>query len=496
MLSWGCAANRPSPAAQQAQAPLSVSQMQQIAHEAYLAEKAGDLPDARDKYMTIIRDAGFPALTSATQHSIVHAAGAIDNELEDWAGARSLLLRASAMQERTGNDFWSLMVANEHLRDLRGEMQAMTELARVDPQMFAKATPGSVFIAARESIALNDPELRFHFLAAVVDAGYVRFDGEPSSWLQRELAVAAIERGDVARAEQTWLHVQDARRLPDLLDDRRFDFIVARHPGAFDIGRMGTEQLQRLRRRVAQKPRSLAVLLSLASATGGMGNVREMLALTDEALARIAASKTSPYDDLDRELGTLRDTRADALWELGRHEDALDELERASRVPFRGRPNVAERLNLAQRYCDLGRPQKALSTLDDLVENGDRTKYGSMDMALSRFRAAVQVGDSEAAAAALEYLRSHKVESPAAFVDALLQSERLDEAAQQLVADLEDPWLRADALHWVQHFPDIAPLTPVLQQRQANWATIEAREDVKAAIGRVGRMGKYPLVQF
>lgn len=76
---------------------LSVAQLQQIEHEAFLAAKAGDLPDARDKYMTIIRDAGFPALTSATQHSILHA-GALDNQLHDWSEGRSLLLRASAMQ--------------------------------------------------------------------------------------------------------------------------------------------------------------------------------------------------------------------------------------------------------------------------------------------------------------------------------------------------------------------------------------------------------------
>lgn len=74
----------------------------------------------------------------------------------------------------------------------------------------------------------------------MIDAGFVRFDGEPSSWLQRELAVMAIEHGDRARAEQVWLSVQDPRRL---------------------------------RRRAAERPRSLAVLVSLAEAIGSRGKV-------------------------------------------------------------------------------------------------------------------------------------------------------------------------------------------------------------------------------
>ncbi len=71
----------------------------------------------------------------------------------------------------------------------------------------------------------------------------------------------------------------------------------------------------------------------------------------------------------------------------------------------------------------------------------------------------------------------------------------MDEAAAGLIAQLQDPMDRSDALLELQDTRDAPPL-PEEVLLTARWKQLKQRADVQAAVRRVGRIESYPLFTF
>jgi hypothetical protein len=117
--------------------------------------------------------------------------------------------------------------------------------------------------------------------------------------------------------------------------------------------------------------------------------------------------------------------------------------------------------------------------------------FGKMVEQWVRVRAYVQLRNADGVQAALEYLSQHRDESFDIYEGALLEVGDTDAAAELLIARLADPVSRAEALEGVQQYAEVAQL-PKAARRNERAKAIVARDDVRAAIERVGRIEAYP----
>jgi hypothetical protein len=152
--------------------------------------------------------------------------------------------------------------------------------------------------------------------------------------------------------------------------------------------------------------------------------------------------------------------------------------------------NVGQLINLAHIYCDLDRPKEALEAIGQITAK--TSSYGAMQLEKVRLNAASQLGDSSQAARSMQYLEMHRADLPDAYEDALIYVNQLDRAAKLLLERLRDKNQRTQALADVQTYA--APLrTPRQIEYNARWRVVLDRQDVRAAIQRVGRVEQYKL---
>ena len=238
-------------------------------------------------------------------------------------------------------------------------------------------------------------------------------------------------------------------------------------------------------------PRSLAVLLAYLWSWEAAGDFKRALDAADEAITRADASPVAPYDDASENLSWIRNQRATLVWRLGRWADAVQEQERAQRLVEQGHINVNQSINLARLYCTLDRPREALAAVAPIGEN-DVNEYGRMQLEGVRHSAALQLGDQSLARKAMDWMRDHHADAEPSYQRALLEADDMAGAARVLIARLEDPRKRTDALLALQHFADV-PETPRQRFMSKQWEALASRADVKAAIAKVGRIEHFAL---
>jgi hypothetical protein len=115
-----------------------------------------------------------------------------------------------------------------------------------------------------------------------------------------------------------------------------------------------------------------------------------------------------------------------------------------------------------------------------------------MQVETVRADAAYQLGDSKQVERSIQYLSIHRADASGAYVDALITVNQSERAARELVADLNNPAERQDALLSVQDFAP-APGTPRDAELEARHRMVVARPEVQAAIRKVGRVESYTL---
>jgi tetratricopeptide (TPR) repeat protein len=478
-----------------ATAPAKPAEDPQAAERQTLAEaKAAmvrqDFAGARKLLAAAIADHRFASYPSADRHRLLFEAAFAAKEDGQTTDALRYIKSACVLPETTADDLFLRLDVASRERDLRDVVVTVTLMARRGPDVVGAINDPYITSVLNDGLGLpHEDPVRFEFLNALFDAGFKTKTGREPDWLWKELAILLLERGQSAKAEAVVSHVSEASALIAMRADNRFDAIVAASPARFDVAAMLSRRVDDAKARVRAAPRSLKALMELCEALSSRGLYRAALDAADEALTRVDGSRVAPYDDMPLILPWVRNERSDSLWALGRWDESIEELQRASRLQESGHPNVGHMINLAGRYVNVSKAKEALETLR-LVSLENANAFGLMQVERVRAVASDTLGDGPATEKSLAYLREHHTDAEGAFQSALVRVGRLDEAARLLETRLADPGLRSDALTSLQEFKDL-PSPPSPAKWAKNWEVLMEREDVKAAIAKVGKIEHY-----
>lgn len=450
--------------------------------------------DARDDaraarlYDRIVGAREFATLRADRQHDVLVRALVLAWEQERPRRALALARRAFALRPDAPDDLNRLAIALMETERPADAAALVIALAKRDPAALSHLDP---ILIPRLRLALgDDAPRRVAFLQALLDAGWDDAT-EDSSALWYDLALARVRRGETALARQAMARIVEPESVIRLRADKRFDALVDRDDPAFDVEAAAQRTIEALRAKTRQRPRSLEARSSLLSALLVAGDLQAVLDLSDELERAVAAGgENPPYDDPDR-LTWVLNTRAIALRRLGRLDEAVALMERIHRNPEQGRPNVSQAINLATYECQAGHPERSLQRLDRIVDS-DVSAYGRVQVAAVRLCVAVAMQDRAAQARAFRFIRKHRKASQETHLDALLLLGRVDEAAKRYIARLASEDERADALFELQDTVRAEPL-PGDRTIDASRRALLARDDVRAAVERVGRIERHRI---
>ncbi|HVI57945.1 MAG TPA: hypothetical protein VM619_03600 [Luteimonas sp.] len=459
---------------------------------AALALADGEDHAAADQALTaVIADPLLDALAPGDRYRLLSAAGLAALQAGDNVRARGIYRRAIAIDAAAPgepDDWYRLAFAEQW----SGEHEAAaTHLVRMVEGWPEFVDNLDVQLVATLLHDLDDgSQARLDLLQALFDAGWTRGRiGASTDW--QTLALMRLQRGEIDLARAAIARITDPDPLAKIASDRRFDAALAGQPPLPAVEDAALHMLERLREQAGREPRRLSLQSEVSYALLALGRNQEAIDLADALLARIAAASDGdpPFDDVGEQVW-LANNRAIAMRRLGRTDEALGELVRASGLDENGETNVSQVLNLAQFQCSLGRPRDALATLARVGEN--MSDYGRMVRAAAQQCAALAVSDAAMAGQAMAYLRAHRDDARPIFLVGLVRANRMDEAAATLVALLDSEDGREDILLRLQDYREPAPL-PGDAEAERHWQALVARADVQAAIARVGRVHHYDL---
>ena len=449
-----------------------------------------EFADAYPALLGVIRSPVFGQLKSAEQHWALFVAGVVALDLKKPAEAHPLLVRACAMSEANGGDWVARLQAARQM-DLREDMvRSLTQIARGWPKSLDELIYQIVTQTVSYAHHLPGGAAPLHdLLDALYTAKWTFPENVQPSHMWRDLAALEIDRQQFARAKEVVSRITAPHVVIGMRIDRRFDRLRGSVPKYFDVDAASKNELAMLRATVQRSPRSMMAVIQLTYSQLGAGLYEEALATSNEVLRKIeAAPRTPPYDDMDK-VNWIYDNRARALAGLQRWSDAEKEIRAAADRKENGGRNTSNVINLAWFYAEAGRSDEALATLVDV---GDMSNFGMMQMHGVRYAAALQKNDTEIANESLAYLVEHRNDALETWQWTLVRANRLDEAAALLIQRLRDPVLRGDALYDLQDYGNPPP-----QAQRAiwneRWRRIRDRPDVRRAIDAVGRIEKFRI---
>ena len=478
-----------APPAQSAR-PAIAPDLQDLAVKAARLLDAGeDTPEARRLLGNVRADARFDDQPRDFRFNVLMLAGYAEMSENQDEAAGELFRQASTLQD-TDPDLWYWLSWVEARRGEHDEAaRSLARLFKRWPDAAEKILDEHVQRVAFEPDASQ--AARAELLQAIVDSGWKREALGGTSHFHYALALVRAKEGDTEALRRLVPGITGPTDIVRLLGDKRFDAVVDADDPAFDPRAAADRQVAALQAQLRLAPDRLDILSALQTALLMAGRFQEVITLAEDVQAALdAAPADKPaYVAMD-ELPWVQDQHSRALDALGRFDASLARLEAASRLDEGGRPNVSQALNLAQRYASLGRPADALAAAASA--GSDMSDFGRMVQASARQRAHLALGDADAAAKALDYLREHRASAEAIYLDALVEAGELDDAAATLIAQLASAEDRADALYELHDFRK-PPTKPGNVQALANWEKLLARPDVEAAVARVGRRLKVDL---
>ncbi|MGD0491679.1 MAG: hypothetical protein ABSC32_09045 [Steroidobacteraceae bacterium] len=333
---------------------------------------------------------------------------------------------------------------------------------------------------------------RFPFLRALYAAHWKLQGGIEPSAAWRDLTLLMLDHDQRAQALEVASHVTDPYILIAMRADRRFDSLVAVNTAEFDVDAAAEREFQDLEAASDRLPHSLVVQVLVLGALMHQQHYAAMLAAADSVLTAIRSTNFPErlYDDLADQEPWFLEYRAVALYRVGRWDEAVSQMSDAAALFENHADNVSQRIDLGELDCELGRPKEALAAIADIT--APASPFGAMQIEKVRLQAAVQLGDAGQVKRSLEYLRTHRADSPGTYEDALIAANDLDRAARVLVHRLADANERQAALASVQEYAP-EPEGPVAATLDARLRAVIARQEVQRAINRVGRVERYDL---
>jgi hypothetical protein len=379
-------------------------------------------------------------------------------------------------------------------RDQTQYVTALTAIARSWPDRFRAMNADSVLIGfggTRRDFPgwrVTADADRMRDLCEVTYAANFTIYGGIEPLVQTKCIRLFADVGDWQRARPIARKISTPHMALRLKVDKRYDPLVQAEPDSFEILPLVEKQISDWKGVVQRFPRDMSLRVKLIIVYLDVGKYRDALALADELILSLerAGSAKGLYDN---PTGTswLYEYRASAAQGLGDLIAAERDMLKAARLPENGHANVSNVLNLAAFYEGNGKPRDALAVLDEFRNSGQvSSAYGRMIEYGIRHRVAVSTGDAVAAKEAINYLRANGRISKELLVLELVRTGRLDEAAAVYVDWLNDPGTRSVALMWVQDYLDV---------EQPLAETLCARADVRAAIEKVGRIERVPMLR-
>ncbi len=472
---FGVALGQPNGASRAVDALLS-------AQSAATIDRAGAYRDMRE----LIDGPLLHDLDADRQHEALFFAARLALDLERFADAHALLRRSSEEERAEAPDWVGRFMTAVEVEDYPDAVFALNEVATRWPERVRTLPTGMIYDALRSMRRSSQADLSVDALEILFAAQWLAPSGQQPSAAWRDLALARLEREDMAGAVEVAAKIAAPIVLIEMRVDKRFDAIVAALPARFDIRRAVDEEIESLRSVAEAAPNLLEPVVQLVLSLQRADRLDQALALADGVLERAAnVDRVSPYTDGRSQVVRLRNARADVLWTMGRHAEAAEELKKASDVPG----NVSQRINYAARLVGLGRGAAALPLVRDLE---DASAYGDMRAAAVEVAAAIQIGDRRVASRALTYLKTHESDGVGALQSGLLGVRDFEPAALLFIRRLESVEMRGDALLDAQNYLDV-PETPYEAQRAADWDALLARPDVRNALERVGRIESHAI---
>ena len=444
----------------------------------------GDAAEADRALAQAMAHPEFGALSAAEQRATWSRAAWMGVRLGDHDRARRWASRAVDAGSDDPDDLY--LLAQLDVRDDAHAAAAgrIRDLAVRWPHTLRHLDTGFVLRVARQ--APQDAPVRLQLMEALLAADWDG-NGLGTGDLWYQLALVYQARGDAAGIRRAVDRTTSPEALVKFRVDRRFDALLDRGAATLDIAAAANRRVERLRALAAERPRSLETRVELGSALLETGQHAEVVALANATLAALSADSPA-FDDPDQTVWILNH-RAIAQRRLGKLYDAQADLFRGAMMSESGERNVSQALNLGQFFCQRGRPDEARFAISDV---GSMSGYGRMVQASIEHCIALQQGDAPAARRALAYLREHRADAQEIWIWALVEADRMQDAADALIAALADPAIRGDMLAAIQEYREPAPL-PAFASAQARWRTLLARTDVLAAVAHVGRIERQPI---
>jgi tetratricopeptide (TPR) repeat protein len=221
-----------------------------------------------------------------------------------------------------------------------------------------------------------------------------------------------------------------------------------------------------------------------------LNRLEDALAVLDSVIPHLKdpqEAKTQ-FKDYLFESNWVFDARADILLDLGRFEEAENNMRLAASMDELGSANVSDTLNLAALLNSEGKPTEALEALKPLA--GDRRslmdKTGRMVFAFQTASADGQLGRKDEASEALAYISAHESDYwKLALVAPLCINDEAASAAAFLRA-FDDPQGRVLALEAMSQFDHHGAGAPFARELWRRLQKVTARPEVRAAAEKAG----------
>ncbi len=460
---------------------------QELANAASVAFKpnhtAEEWKQADKALAKALADPRFGQLLKSEQALAFSGAGWAAIQLSDYPRARDLFAQATERDSGNGHDWLLLARLEANLGNHDAAARVLTDTLKRWPELLSEAEV--VIFQVVDEAEAGSPA-RLELLQLLFDKQWKSTDRRASRpWYQ--LALERIRRGEPDAARAAIVRIGMPETLVRVRSDKRFDGLFDPDAPQFDPVAAANRVADEWNVQAILKSSSLQVLADLVRAMLAVGMNEPVLDISDRIVRTIDEGPgVSPYSDPDQ-LVWILSNRATALRRVGKIGESVALMEKVASMTVDGRRNVNQALDLGNLYCGLGRGEDAFSAA---AKAGEMSGYGRMVQALVQHCGAVLTGDQRAAANAMDYLREHRSDSESLYLVALLRTNQLEEAAKTVIERLESEYRRGDMLFDVQDFLEPKPL-PANVELEARWKAMLARDDVKQAIARVGRIEHY-----
>lgn len=460
--------------------------------------------DARD-WNGVIRNArrmrtheDWRELPARVRWPILTREGEALGRIGEYQRARLRLMDALQLTrgaDRGGPLFW-LFVIEASVGDWSNAAQRLIEIQQVLPAQlddFSYHTLNRVIIGLQET---GEDHLYEAILTLMVteyqpEETTTHLDGMVLRYVEilvghGELS-AALGQAERVLYGELRLQLRSSALYAPLWSDPHFDRLT--DPVAGEQAALARAQAE-----AASDRRRMGPIYDQVNALMALGRLDEARALAETALARFSNGRR--FDDGEAWAAWLMDSAARILYAQNRVQEADAWMVRAADLPENGGPNVSQVMNYATMLSYQGRQEDALMLLRQL-EEGELPHPDLMWIWSLQACAQHRLGRPDARDRRLGQLRKDWSANAPAYQRALVCLGDVEAAAALLVARLDDPQLRAEALAAVQDRPLLisAEAMPLAAELEAGFRALRQRPEVLAAIAEHGRIERVELRQ-